>query len=101
MRSLEIPLSNCEVFLTLTWSENCARTSREYRKANVETAVVRINNPADTTFKITDIKLYVPAVTLSTQDDNFFDTPIKNKEEGKSEGITFQFSKSAATVTVL
>ena len=69
-RSLEIPLINCEVSLTLTSSANCVITSKAYRKANVETAVVRINNPANATFKITDTKLYVPVVTLSTHDDN-------------------------------
>ena len=29
-----------------------------------------INAPTDETFKITDTKLYIPVVTLSTQDDN-------------------------------
>ena len=32
--------------------------------------MVAVNNPTDTTFKITDTKLYVPVVTLSTEDDN-------------------------------
>ena len=29
-----------------------------------------INNPTNATFKTTDAKLYVPVVTLSTEDDN-------------------------------
>ena len=29
-----------------------------------------VNNPTNATFKITDAKLYVPVVTLSTEDDN-------------------------------
>ena len=33
-------------------------------------AVVTINNPANVLFKVTDTKLYVPVVTLSTEDDN-------------------------------
>ena len=31
-----------------------------------------INNPTNAIFKITDTKLYVPVVTLSTKDDNNF-----------------------------
>ena len=33
-------------------------------------AVAGIDNPTNATFKITDTKLYLPVVTLSTQDDN-------------------------------
>ena len=44
-------------------------TSKATRKANIETVVVRINNPTDATFKITDTKLNVPVVTLSTKND--------------------------------
>ena len=29
-----------------------------------------VNNPTNATFKTTDAKLYVPVVTLSTEDDN-------------------------------
>ena len=51
-RTLEMPLINCDINLTVTWSANCV-----------------IYNAAanqDTTFAITDTKLYVPVVTLST-----------------------------------
>ena len=55
-RTLEMPLINCEVNLILTWSANC---------------VIGSTNVADqnATFKITNTKLYVPLVTLSTQDN--------------------------------
>ena len=55
-RSLEIPLTNCKVNLFLTW---CA------------TSVIVSTNIANqnATFAITDTKLYVPVVTLSTQDN--------------------------------
>ena len=33
----------------------------------------RIDAPTNATFKITDTKLYVPVVTLSTKDDNFLE----------------------------
>ena len=52
-RTLEMPLINCEINLILTWSEDC---------------VVSFATGA-TKFKITDTKLYVPAVSLSTQNN--------------------------------
>ena len=52
-RALEIPLINCEVNLILTWSSTCVIT----------------NSTGAGKFTITDTKLYVPVVTLSTQDN--------------------------------
>ena len=49
-----MPLINCEVNLILTWSSTCVL---------IATAV---QNQA-VTFALTDTKLYVPVVTLSTQ----------------------------------
>ena len=65
-------LINCELNLILTWSENCVITSKATRDANpnANPAVVAINHSTNATFKITDTKLHVPVVTLSTQDDN-------------------------------
>ena len=54
--SLELPLINCEVNLILTWSANCVIVSTNVANQNA-------------TFAITDTKLYVPIVTLSTQDN--------------------------------
>ena len=54
-RSLEMPLINCKVELSLDWIENCVLTTA----ANANKA----------TFKITDAKLYVPIVTLSIEDN--------------------------------
>ena len=48
-RSLEIPLINCKVELSLKWDPN-------YILSNL-------------TFTITDAKLYVPVVTLSIEDN--------------------------------
>ena len=53
-RSLELSLINGEINLILTWPANCVIVS--YNVAN-----------QNTTFAITDAKLYVPVVTLSTQ----------------------------------
>ena len=52
-RSLEIPLINCKVELSLRLCENC----------------ILSNVAGNSTFKITDAKLYVPVVTLSTEDN--------------------------------
>ena len=51
-----MPLLNCEVELILTWSENCVIIS----------TIIANQNP---TFTITETNLYVPVVTLSTQDN--------------------------------
>ena len=70
-RTLDIALLNCQVPLTLTWSENCVLTRKTQREAVAgDNPVLGINAPIGATFKITDTKLYVPVVTLSTQDDN-------------------------------
>ena len=55
-RTLEKPLINCEVNLMLTWSANYVIVSTDVA-----------NQIA--TFAITDTKLYVPVVALSTQDN--------------------------------
>ena len=55
-RSLEMPLINCEVNLILTWSADCVITY-----TNVANQVP--------TFAITEANLYVPVVTLSTQNN--------------------------------
>ena len=55
-RILEMPLIDCEIELILTWSRNCVIISTE------------VNNQIPT-FRITEINLYVPTVTLSTQDN--------------------------------
>ena len=73
-RTLDIPLTNCEISLNLTWSENCVLTSKAFRAAIVAQgnnhAVPRINNPTNATFKITDCKLHIPVVTLSAKNNN-------------------------------
>ena len=68
-RTLDIPLINCEVSLTLTWSENCVITSKATREADpdADPPLAGINNPKNADFKITDCKLYVAVVTLSAK----------------------------------
>ena len=64
-RTLEMPLINCEVNLILTWSSTCVL---------VATGV--LNQTA--TFTITDTKVYVPVVTLSTQENTKFLQQLKS-----------------------
>ena len=72
-RTLDMSLINCEINLTLTQSENCALTSKATRDAvpaQIENpAVAATDNPTNAKFKTTDTKLYVPPVTLSTEND--------------------------------
>ena len=51
-RTLEMPLISCEVNLILTWSSTCVVT----------------NSTSAGRFAITDTKLFLPFVTLSTQE---------------------------------
>ena len=48
-----MPLINCKIELSLKWIENC----------------ILSNSGTAATFKITDAKLYVPIVTLKTEDN--------------------------------
>ena len=58
-RTLEMPLINGEVHLILTWSSTCVIIATNIQNQNA-------------TFAITDTKLYVPVVTLSTQENTKF-----------------------------
>ena len=70
--TIDIPLINCEINLISTWFKNCVITSKATRDADpdADSAVAVVNNPTNATFKIKYTKLYVPLVTLSTEDDN-------------------------------
>ena len=64
-RTLEMPLINCEVNLILTWSSSCVLIGTSIPNENA-------------TFGITDTKLYVPVVTLSTQENTKFFQQLKS-----------------------
>ena len=61
-RNLDVPLINCEVNLILTWSSTCVITDSD----------------GAGTFAITDTKVYVPVVTLSTQENTKFLQQLKS-----------------------
>ena len=54
-KTLEMPSINSEINLILTWSANCVIISTD-------------DTNQGATFATTEIKLYIPVVTLSTQD---------------------------------
>ena len=61
-RTLEMPLINCEVNLILMWSSTC----------------VIIDSRGAGRFPMTDTKLYVPVMTLSTQENTKFLQQLKS-----------------------
>ena len=69
-RNLDMPLINCNMSLTLTWSADCVIISMEKREITPSQG----NNPAvfdhssaNVTFKITGTKLYVTVVTYDNK----------------------------------
>ena len=58
-RTLNISLINCEIELILTWSKNCVLVNM----------IPAITAPTGSEFQITDIKLYVPNITLSKENE--------------------------------
>ena len=74
-RALNIPLISCEVSLELKWDKNCVITSLEQRDIGGGN---RDNAPTSATLAINDCKLYVPAVTLSKDDEIKLLTNLKS-----------------------
>ena len=74
-RALNIPLISCEVSLELKWDKNCIITSLEQRDIGGGN---RDNAPTGATLAINDCKLYVPAVTLSKDDEIELLTNLKS-----------------------
>ena len=70
-----MPLISCEVSLELKWNKNCIITSLEQRDIG---GANRDNAPTGATLAINDCKLYVPAVTLSKDDEIKLLTNLKS-----------------------
>ena len=64
-KTLEMPLINCEVNLILTWLSTCVLLATRVDNQNAK-------------FAITDTKLYVSVVTLSTQENTKFLQQLKS-----------------------
>ena len=57
-----MPSINCKVEISLKWVENC----------------ILSDSGTDATFKITDAKLYIPIVTLKTEDNTKLSKLLRN-----------------------
>ena len=68
-----MPLSNCKAELSLPWNPNC----------------VLCTLTGASTFTITNAKLYVPIVTLSTEDN--VNIPIRDTTDSSCQGINRLF----------
>ena len=94
-RALNIPLISCEVFLELKWNKNCVITSLEQRDIGGGN---RDNAPTGATLTINNCKLYVPAVTLSKDDEIKLLTNLKSGF--KSEIIWNKYRSQMTTEAV-
>ena len=65
LRTLNIPLVNCEIELILVWSKNFVLADMTARAAGDNNDPTVTVAPTGLEFQITGTKLYVPVVTLS------------------------------------
>ena len=89
-RTLEMPLINCEINLILTWSARCF----------IIGAPLVGQEP---TFTITDTKIYVPVVPLSTQNNGNYCENWNQVLKKQLNGLTAEkpiFSNSTATKSI-
>ena len=86
-RNLELPLINTKLFMELSWTKY----------------LVLCNQNQNSIFQITKCELYVPVVTLNTENNNklsellskgFERTVVWNEYKGKVEGVRCIFSRS-------
>ena len=96
-RHLDIPLINCEAELILTWFKSCVLIDKSTREANYDADpnVYEIDDPENAIFEITDIKLYVPVVTLSKEDDI---KPLEQLKTGFKRTIKWNKSRSQMSI---
>ena len=94
-RALNIPLISCEVSLELKWDKNCIITSLEQRDIGGGN---RDNTPIGATLSITDCKLYVPSLTLSTDDEI---KSLTNLKSGFKREIIWNKHRSQMTIEAI
>ena len=80
-RSLDLPLMDCEIELNLLWTKDCVLIQHH-------------NNITGKNFMITSTKLYVPVVTLSTDDNAKF---LENVKQGFKRTIPWNNYSSETT----
>ena len=89
-RSLEMPLVNCKIDLELTWHKDCMISS-------VNAAAGQV-----VSFMITNTKLYVPVVTLSTKDNNYLTKQLNDgfkRSIYRNQFVSKPFTEQAANKT--
>ena len=77
-RALNIPLISCEISLELKWNKNCVITSLKQRAIDENDPPNRDGAPTGATLDINDCKLYIPVVTLFTDDEIKLLTNLKS-----------------------
>ena len=77
-RSLDIPLTNCEITLILSWYKECVLVGRAHRGPTAPASAF-ITSPENAIFEITDCKLYVPVFTLSAENDKKLLEQLKSR----------------------
>ena len=98
MRSLNLPLINCDIEFDLSWSRYCviyeiSKTSRAVSNINpVRYEVVITTNSA--TFQINNVKSFVPIFTLSINDNIKF---LENIKQGFKKTISWNKYRSEIT----
>ena len=98
MRSLNLPLINCDIEFDLSWSRYCviyeiSKTSRAVSNTNpVRYEVVITTNSA--TFQRNNVKSFVPIFTLSVNDNIKFLEDIK---QGFKKTISWNKYRSEIT----
>ena len=98
MRSLNLPLINCDIEFDLSWSRYCviyeiSKTSRAVSNTNpVRYEVVITTNNA--TFQINNVKSFVPIFTLSINDNIKF---LENIKQGFKKTISWNKYRSEIT----
>ena len=80
-RSLGLPLINCEIELDLSWAKDCVLIEQN-------------NSITGVSFAITSTKLYVPAVTLSINDNIKF---LETMKQGFKRTISWNKYRSEIT----
>ena len=80
-RSLDLPMMDCEIQLNLLWTKDCVLIQHH-------------NNITRKNFMITSTKLYVPVVTLSTDDNAKF---LENVKQGFKRTIPWNNYSSETT----
>ena len=83
--------------------KKCIITTKAYRSAvsaqGNDPAVARINNPINATFKITDTKLHVTVVTLSTENENKLLEQLKTGFKGTIKWNKYRSEMTKKTTT--